>query len=283
MLHHTFCHVPGIGPQTERNFWDAGLTTWQALLEGRAARGGGPRRSCLEHLQESQRQYEADNPAFFAERLPSAEQWRYFTDFRHSCAYLDIETTGMAAGFDQVTTICLYDGRTIRTYVRGRNLEAFPEDVARYRVLVTYNGRCFDVPFLERCFGIRFRQANIDLRYVLKSLGFTGGLKNCERLLGLERPGMEEMDGFMAVRLWHEYQRRKEQRILDTLLAYNVQDTVNLEALLVKAHNRKVQQTPFAGSMQLQEPALPTNEFLVDRELVRRFGGGSSPFQRYSR
>jgi uncharacterized protein YprB with RNaseH-like and TPR domain len=275
MLRNTFCHIPGIGPKTERDLWQAGFTSWQELLQRNAAPAASRRRSCLEHLRESVRQYEDGNPAYFAERLQAAQQWRYFPDFRLSCAYVDIETTGMVSGLDEITTICLYDGATIRTYVRGRNLEDFPRDVSAYRVLVTYNGKCFDVPFLERGFGIRLRQAHIDLRYVLKGVGVSGGLKSCERQLGLARAGMEEVDGFMAVLLWKEYGKHRTPQALETLLAYNVQDTVNLEALLVKAYNRQVGETPFAGSHRLPEPPAPRNPHTPDVGLVQRFAAAA--------
>jgi uncharacterized protein YprB with RNaseH-like and TPR domain len=271
MLRHTFCHLPGIGPKTERDLWNAGFTSWQALLDRNTAPAAPRRRSCLEHLRESVRQFDDGNPAYFAERLRSGEQWRYFADFRSSCAYVDIETTGMVLDGDEVTTVCLYDGKQVRTFVRGENLDDFPAAVARYRVLVTYNGKCFDVPFLERCFGIRLGQAHIDLRYVLKAVGVSGGLKRCERQLGLHRPGMEEVDGFMAVLLWQEYRRRRSRAALDTLLAYNVHDTVNLEALLVKAHNLHVRDTPFAGKLALREAPPPPNPYTPDPDLVSRF------------
>jgi uncharacterized protein YprB with RNaseH-like and TPR domain len=271
MLRNTFRHIPGIGPKTERDLWDAGFTSWQALLDGNTARTVSRRSSCLEHLCESVEHYDAGDPAYFAERLPAPDQWRYFADFRRSCAYVDIETTGMVGHVDEVTTVCLYDGKRIRTYVRGDNLEDFPNDLAAYRVLVTYNGRCFDVPFLERCFGIRVRQAHIDLRYVLKAVGVSGGLKRCERQLGLRRDGLEEVDGYMAVLLWREYRRGRDPRALETLLAYNVQDTVNLETLLVKAHNLHVAGTPFAASHRLPEAGPPANPHTPDADLVRRF------------
>jgi uncharacterized protein YprB with RNaseH-like and TPR domain len=283
MLRHTFRHIPGIGPKTERDLWTAGFTSWQDLLERNTARTASRRRGCLEHVRESVKHYDAGNPAYFAERLGAPDQWRYFGDFRSACAYVDIETTGMACGVDEITTVCLYDGERIRTYVRGVNLDAFPRDVAAYRVLVTYNGKCFDVPFLERCFGLRLRQAHIDLRYVLKGIGVSGGLKRCERQLGLERPGMEEVDGFMAVLLWQEYRRGGNERALETLLAYNVHDTVNLEALLVKAHNRHLQETPFAERYHLPEVAPPDNPHTPDPQLVRRFAAAGRwvlPFRR---
>ena len=51
--------------------------------------------------------------------------------------------------YDSVTTIAIYDGQTVRTYVRGRNLDAFAKDIQAYRLLITYNGKSFDQPLLE--------------------------------------------------------------------------------------------------------------------------------------
>ena len=157
------------------------------------------------------------------------------------------------------------DGRTAHA-----EFEAVPEALARYRVLVTYNGSTFDLPFLEREFGIRLNQAHIDLRYVLKSLGLGGGLKNCERCLGIQRQGMENIDGSMAVLLWRDYRRRGDPRALETLLAYNVQDTLNLETLMVEAYNRKLESTPFAASHRLPPAQTPSNPFTADEQLVAR-------------
>jgi len=80
---------------------------------------------------------------------------------------------------------------------------------------------------------------------VLFSLGFRGGLKGCERQLGMGRGDLKDIDGYFAVLLWDEYQRTGDQKVLDTLLAYNIQDTINLENLMVTAYNMKLRQTPF--------------------------------------
>jgi uncharacterized protein YprB with RNaseH-like and TPR domain len=273
MLRHTFCHLPGVGEKTERRLWEAGLTSWDAVLEREAGRPpAAARRLPVEHLRDSIRQHAAGDTSWFAQRLPAAQSWRLFRDFPEGCAYLDIETTGMAA-FDHVTTIALYDGRTVRHYVHGRNLHDFARDVRAYRLLVTFNGKSFDLPFLERALGVRLEQAHIDLRHVLKSLGYSGGLKNCERQLGLERPGMEGMDGWVAVLLWREYLRKKDARALESLLAYNVQDTLNLETLMVEAYNRKLAElegVPFAAGYRLPAPAAARNPFMADGATVQR-------------
>jgi uncharacterized protein YprB with RNaseH-like and TPR domain len=271
MLRHTFCHLSGIGEKVERRLWEAGVTSWEeALRRGRDLPAGA--RQAVAELRASLGYYSERNPAWFHERLPAAQAWRLYHDFQDSCAFLDIETTGML-GWGHVTTVALYDGRSIRHYIHGQNLHEFVRDVAAYRLLVTYNGKAFDVPFLERTFGVRLSQAHIDLRYVLHSLGFKGGLKSCERQLGMSRPGLEDVDGYVAVLLWHEYRRRQDPRALQTLLAYNIQDTVNLESLMVLAHNRKLAGlagVSFAPSYHLPMPPAPANPFAADAALVQR-------------
>jgi len=272
MLRHTFCHLPGIGENTERNLWRAGITSWETALAPPSGDRSLIRRLPDARLRESLAHYAKANSAWFGQCLPAGQVWRMFHDFRHSCAYLDIETTGLP-GQGHITTIALYDGRTIRTYVHGDNLDRFGEDIRDYRLLVTYNGKAFDLPFLARDLGVRLEQPHIDLRHLLSSLGLKGGLKNCERQMGLTRPGLEDVDGFVAVLLWHDFRRRRNEQALETLLAYNVQDTINLETLLIHACNRKLEEldgVAFAAAYRLPPSAPPANPHRVDAVTVRR-------------
>jgi len=219
---------------------------------------------------ESIEQFEERNLAHFARLLPTNEHWRMFGDFRGSVAYLDIETNGLAGSGTYITTIAVYDGKTISYYVKDRDLHRFREDIARYDLLVTYNGRCFDIPVIESSFGIRMPEAHIDLRFLLKSLGYTGGLKGCERKLGLDRGELNGVDGYFAVTLWDDYKRNHNMRALETLLAYNILDAVNLEALMVTAYNMKVRETPFGESHSLPLPIAAKNPFTPHRATIKR-------------
>ena len=122
---------------------------------------------------------------------------------------------------------------------------------------MTYNGACFDLPVLRQAMGLPLKQAHIDLRFVLASLGLKGGLKSCERQLGLDRGPLADADGFTAVLLWQDYEENANERALDTLLAYNALDVVNLERLMVEAYNRKLAGTPFAEARRLAPPRAP--------------------------
>ena len=271
MLKNTFVHIPGLGLKSEQRFWSSGIHSWDDLLRENLTRFSAQRRDFLKQgIEESLEQLSGNNPNYFGERLPSNQSWRIFPEFRESIAYVDIETTGLDAWSNQITTIALYDGKSIFTYVQGQNLAQFREDIGKYKIIVTYNGKCFDIPFLAASLGVRIPQVHIDLRYLLKSLGFSGGLKGCEKKAGIDRGELEGVDGYFAVLLWNDFQRNKSLKSLETLLAYNIQDVVNLETLMVLSYNLKLKETPFVQSHQLAFPSCPDIPFKADLETISR-------------
>ena len=275
MIENTFCHVPGIGATTEQKLWGAGILSWRDF----PGAGNPPvaRRKAdtlRQHLERSTERLAARDAAYFARSLRADQQWRLFSEFQDSVAYLDIETTGLGNPGDHITTIALYDGLTVRHYVHGQNLADFPGDIAAYSLLVTFNGKTFDVPFIQNYFRVELDQAHIDLRYVLASLGFRGGLKACEKKLGLDRGELEGVDGFLAVLLWRKYRRTGDRRYLDTLLSYNIQDVLNLEVLMALSFNLRLRATPFEATHRLPVPTPVRNPFEADPEIIRSVVGG---------
>lgn len=270
MLRKTFCHVPGIGLKAEQRLWSSGVVSWDALDAAGESLSARRRDVMVRHLMESERQLTDRNAMYFAEALPASEHWRLYSHFRDSVAYLDIETMGFGGPGDPITTIALFDGQTIRTYVRGRNLSEFARDIQPYKMLVTYNGKCFDLPILRATFGLPLDQPHIDLRYVLASLGYRGGLKGCEKRLGLDRGDLAGVDGYFAVLLWNDFERSGNPAALETLLAYNVRDAVNLESLLVMAYNLKTAQTPFGPMIALNLPVVPPEPFRAHAPTINR-------------
>jgi len=270
MLTSTFCHIRGIAEKTERKLWSAGVLSWDCALDHLPFRlPSALRGSWRLQIEESVQNYESRNANYFYDKLPSNQHWRLYRDFEDRCAFLDVETTGIAVG-TEITTIALYDGRCIRYYVNGQNLQQFVSDVQDYSLLVTYNGKQFDVPLIERYFGVKLSHAHIDLRYALRSLGLTGGLKNCEQQLGIARPPAERLDGFAARLLWDEWRCSRNSKALETLLAYNIRDAVVLRALMVHTFNAKLKDTPFFVTYSLSAPSLPPIPFEPDLETVRR-------------
>jgi uncharacterized protein YprB with RNaseH-like and TPR domain len=274
MLTRTFCHIPKIGRITERKIWKSGYMTWDEALAGAKAAFGRKSEWARAHLEQSTERLAAGDAAWFDEHLPSAERWRLFNAFRDKTAYVDIETTGLTEGLDHVTSVALYDGRSVRTYVWGRNLEDFIADVLGFSLLVTFNGACFDVPILERHFGERIvgpgRLGHIDLRFACRKIGLRGGLKSIEHQIGLSRGDLDGVDGWFAVLLWNEYLNTGDSAALETLLAYNAADAANLELLLVHVFNALLEETPFHMPLCLVEPQPAVLPFAADTALVAR-------------
>ncbi len=272
MLNNTFCHIKGIGHKSEKRLWDSGVLGWNDVINFIPTRPTSMvTRSLVAGVEESVRQLENQNARFFSDMLAVTEVWRIFSNFRHSVAYLDIETTGSHGAGEEITTISMFDGSSIYYYIQGQNLKSFAHDVQRYRLLVTYNGKCFDIPVMRRLLGIPLDQAHIDLRYVLHSLGYRGGLKGCERQMGIDREDLDGLDGYFAVLLWQDYIRNRNPGALETLLAYNILDAVNLETLMIKAFNLKLQSTPFEREHFISGVSSPPeNPFHADMDTVQR-------------
>lgn len=233
LLRNTFIHIEGVGPVTESRLWSRGILTWEEFLDRhRRERASLSRWARLAPwIQRSREALQDGAVEFFAGLLPASEQWRLYREFRHSVAFLDIETTGLHRGSDQITVIGLLDGRSYRSFIRGSNLGDFPRAASRYKLLVTYNGAQFDIPFLRSSFRDFDPPGHLDLRFPLARLGYRGGLKSVEREVGIRRPAhLREMDGFEAVVLWHEY-RRGRAGALERLLEYTEQDVRSLRPL----------------------------------------------------
>lgn len=268
MLINTFIHIPGIGPATEQKIWQSNILSWKDEKRFSTLNLSASKiRDMKTFAQKSQVHLKNNNPKFFEERLPSNQHFRMFPEFRHTCAYVDIESTGLSSSA-QITTIALYNGRDIKYFVQGKNLDAFLDEIQRYSVLITYNGRSFDIPFIESHFHVRLPHAQIDLRYILKHLGFKGGLKKCEIALGIDRAELEGVDGYFAVILWNEYKRNKNKKALDTLLAYNIEDVLNLETLIIKAYNLNIDRTGFFNSKKISLPQKPENPLKADLNTI---------------
>lgn len=233
VLTQTFCHVPGIGKRTEKALWTQGCRDWDVLLSepDTFSYGSASRTLARRVIEESRGALDEGRYQFFAESLRASETWRAWEQFRDSCVYLDIETDG-SNNRDNVTMIGLYDGRDFKCLIKGQDLENFRDVISHYAMVVTFFGTGFDLPVLEKRFrGFRFDQIHLDLCPTLKKLGIKGGLKKIERQLGLQREeGIDGLTGWDAVQLWRRY-LRGDEKALDTLIAYNRADVVNMEPI----------------------------------------------------
>lgn len=152
-------------------------------------------------------------------------------------AYLDIETTGLSASSCAITVVGIY----LCNKDESRLVQLVGQEITRYSLLealegvtiiYTYNGRRFDLPFINVKLEVNLEESfnHRDLMYDCWRCNLRGGFKAVERKLGIPRK-LVEVDGLVAVRLWWRYVDSFDLEALDTLLAYNKEDVVNLKEL----------------------------------------------------
>jgi uncharacterized protein YprB with RNaseH-like and TPR domain len=254
VLRQTFVHIPEVDGAIERSLWSQGCWFWTDFLQRHSTFdvGAVDRDKAKEHIERSVEELDAGRHQFFRSLLGGRDAWRAWPEFRDSCVYLDIETDGGLSG-NSVTCIGLYDGRQFTCLTKYKNLGDFPDLIATFRVIVTFFGSGFDVPILKRAFpNVTFDHIHIDLCHVLKRLGYRGGLKRIERELGIARPDETAgLSGLDAVRLWREHLAGRSAA-LETLIAYNREDVVNLETLTEIAYRKM--KTATMGQLLLEFP-----------------------------
>ncbi len=190
-------------------------------------------------LEASETALENSRVDYFAEHLPAAEHWRLVPEFARSMAYLDIETTGLSKYYHSTTLVGLFKDGVYRAFIAGANMDELADSLEGADILVTFNGKLFDVPFLRsKMPDLPIPQVHLDLRFLARRLGIRGGLKEVEKRLGVRRDSeVEGLDGYDATILWHRY-CRGDDNALELLVRYNMEDTVNLRPLLFETVRR---------------------------------------------
>jgi len=272
MLRNTFLHIPRIGYKTEQKLWRHGFLSWEDFLDHCESCPIPVPASTIDDLRESSAALAARDAKHFEVRLNSADAWRFYADFRGSVAFVDIETTGLYPGANGITVIGLFDGKSTKVFVQGINLEDFRDEIRKYTLIVTFNGKRFDLPFIRSVFGeLPESQGHIDLMYPLRRFGYRGGLKSIEVQLGLEREGaLKHVNGFVAVLLWREHVRGNKTA-LNTLIRYNLEDVVNLQYLADRVYNEGSAKLPIRID-PLPEPSKFELDIPFDAELVEYLG-----------
>jgi uncharacterized protein len=168
--------------------------------------------------------------------------------------YLDTETTGLAGG----TGTCAFligigaaDGSGFRVrqfFLRDFTeekaaLAALAEALAPYELLVTYNGKTFDIPLLETRYTLArmkspfSRMVHLDLLHPARRLWKlrleSCQLKNLEReLLGIARNG--DVPGSEIPQIYFDYLRTRSAKALQPVFFHNALDIVTLAGLTVE-------------------------------------------------
>lgn len=236
MIQNTFKILKGIGEKKEQKFWQNGISNWDEFIEcEKIPRMSDKTKTTHDlDLKKAKNHLDKGDSRYFAKTLKSQDHWRLYHDFEKIC-YLDIETTGFSFDKSDITVIGVYDGKDVKTFINGINLEekTLKEELLKYDILVTFYGSGFDTPFIKRKFPtIEFDIPHIDLCFAGRRIGLKGGLKNIERVLGINRDeDVVGIDGYEAVRLWKRWKKKEDKEALNTLVKYNKEDIENLKPL----------------------------------------------------
>ena len=258
MLTRSFIFAKGMTEELERALWGRGVTSWDLLRKqpGEAGEvlGASRGQKLVEAVAEAQQALERRDHAWFKANWPERELWRLWSGLCEGprIALVDIETTGLTPGYDQITVIGLADAcptaQTSRVFVAGRPqpgddaLDKFREVIKGYSLVVTFNGANFDIPFIEKQFrdaSFRFEQPHLDLLWPARSLGLGGGLKDMEKQIGIERAAdIKEMRGLEAIQLWGSW-KGGDQAAYKRLTTYCKADCVNLREFAEHVYRKK--------------------------------------------
>ncbi|MHA1234313.1 MAG: ribonuclease H-like domain-containing protein [Promethearchaeota archaeon] len=279
-LFNSFTFVKGIGIKTETTLRELGIHCWNDVIK----------KQCPE-LFPKQKWYalwDGVNSAIEALKIldisqltrliPKIQQWKMIPNFIDRIAYLDIETTGLSPHYSHITTIAVYDGTKVHDFVRGDNLHEFPAFISKFPAITTFYGKAFDIPFIKQEMGIDFTQIHFDVCFLLRRLKIKGGLKKIEKRFGISRGALEDLDGYSAVLLWKKFKQTKKIEYLETLLAYNNEDVINLEFLLHQAYNLLIEKEQvFTAPLEFPKKEIK-NPFYANKRVVREILGRKTSF-----
>ncbi|WCL48631.1 ribonuclease H-like domain-containing protein [Leptospira sp. GIMC2001] len=246
MIRNSFIHLTGVDTRIEKFLWNQGIFNWDNLRNNLSVLRSEMSPVFFEEelpmeMDEADKALDEHNARYFFDRYPYAESWRIFGELKNEFLYLDIETTGL---YDPnfVTCVCIYEANQIHQFTRTKNLDNFYDfwEGRENKILVTYNGFKFDVPFLERSMKWKNTNRHMDLMHVLHKMGIKGGLKGTEEQLGIRRSDdLIGVNGYAAVQLWNSYIETDIDDYLHKLIKYNQEDTINLAKILGIVYNRK--------------------------------------------
>ncbi|MBI2135266.1 ribonuclease H-like domain-containing protein [Candidatus Woesearchaeota archaeon] len=237
MIQNTFLFLERVKRGLEESLWQQGIRDWDSFLNREKIAGIGKKRKLYydrKILEARKALYNFDS-SYFKKILPSSEYYRLYDFFKEDAIFLDIETTGLDQKNDDITLIGLFNGIDTKTMIKGINfdLKGLKKELSRYKLIVTFNGASFDVPFIDKLYpGLLPDIPNFDVKTITGRLELKGGLKEVEKTLGIRRKRIiERFYGGDALRLWRMYRAAGDDYYLNLLVEYNEEDIINLKKI----------------------------------------------------
>ena len=235
MIQRTFQILDRVGEKKEQQIWAQGILTWNDFLDAKSIKGISPKAKGYfdRKLQEAKGALRENDSSYFS-MLPPTEAWRLYDFFREEAVFLDIETEGMGKWCD-ITVIGLFDGINTKTMIKGVNLDyrALKKELNRYKLIITFNGSTFDLPFIRKRYDILPPVPHVDLRHLCARVGLKGGLKEIEKGMEIRRsPIIEKFHGGDALTLWRMFRACGDEYYLKLLVEYNEEDVISLKKIM---------------------------------------------------
>ena len=224
----SLCHIAGITPELECKLMRSGVTS-VAVLGVRCGEMFPPARAA--RLRASIARYEKFRDLELTDGIvnsfPCGHKVRVLSDRFERACFLDIETDERM----RITCVSTQMNGRCATFIRGRNLNDFLNVWRQAELVVSFNGKRFDVPIIQRTFGLSRIPAQIDLMDEARCYGLVGGLKQIEKVIGFVRDGSDGMKGMDAIELWRRFEVSGDGDVLRLLKCYNQEDVESLVVL----------------------------------------------------
>jgi len=249
MLTQSFQFLDRVSHKKEASFYDQGINHWDDFISSTQIHGISLRSKSYydRKLREAKQALHKGNSSYF-HSLPTNQTWRLFPHFQEETVYLDIETTGLDR-HAQITVIGLYDGLNTKSMIKGINLDypTLKRELQKYKLIITFNGASFDLPFIRKRCDILPDIPHIDLRHCCAQIGLVGGLKHIEYELGIRRSKIvEKLYGGDALTLWRMYKATGDDHYLNLLVEYNEEDIINLKKIMKHCYGKLSNQRAYS-------------------------------------
>jgi len=214
-----------------------------------------------------------------------------------SFVVFDIETTGLSPANSKVVLTGLFSvspdgtGQVVQyfadqEYDEEEVIRATMEDLQKVDFVVTYNGRHFDMPFMEKRaakYGIDFPNIyNLDLYLLISGYApFKEALpglkqKNIEFYMGLSDGREDLISGKESVELYHRYMEMKSFDLEEKILLHNHDDIIQLYQILpimekLDFHKAMFKRGFISGNYVIEEIRLKGRDLTIK---ARQLGSG---------
>lgn len=235
MIRNSFVFLERINKKKEASFWRQEINSWNDFLQAGKIKGISKEKKFYydRKIKQARQALLNEDSVYFSEILPQKETWRLYGYFKEQCCFLDLEIDS----YGKIILLGIADEFNTKIFIRNVNLEKYliEKELKNYKLMITFNGSCFDLPKLRKQLKLEINVPHIDLKPICINLGLKGGLKEVEKQLNIRRP--QNLRG-NPVDLWKAFHASGDNEWLDLLIDYNKEDVENLRGIMGWVYNK---------------------------------------------